>query len=1187
MNLTQVANYLYSGGIRNLNWNIRNLPRFELRRPVTNFGSGSPGVSNPALPLKVAVDRVTCELSPQVWLFFTARVHLMAKDYSLFLPLLVYRDGDFTKLAKLDRAGELAQAKEILTLDLEAVKYQAQTLYTRRNETHQNCFQFCLQYPDLELFNKAGLIYHLYLTCTLGYTWGGRCHAKDAGIRETVAALTSSHERELRYILHLILFHDLAADTLPNLVKFLLVGQPPMELAMSLVASSLLEFELVSRGAKLTAKLLTTLLGAYKANSKLRPYIRYKFQHALTFSGWVLAIISTFPHLADTVGFHLAGFKVSFGVIRLVPFSSLPFQLAFLNSLLSSHTHSLAEGVAEGAPGVGQVSIAGSMAWVWDRTVDGAATAAYFQRLLDDVLRVEVSLRQYPFKYWAADLSLLGSFLRVMTSFKAIYNFKLGVPPLSKLFAMLNACLPREGASRSFLDLCLGFVVVAGPEFLVDKPGTKDGLGEILEGLFNFHFEAIVHVVTAIRCNNAEALSAYYASVLGFSMSFDVSWVSRLRGLFSFAVFEAPTLADRICSVTSVDYSHRKMPLQQASQQISYLLGCGIKMIRDLEFRTNLPAWVGSLLANLHTLPIHNYLPALIKDYVECVTQDPQVPKIPEAVLAKRLHANHDDWGWEAGPREILFLYYALLFNERLVELSAASPDLVPQRNRAPFEITSLVKYSDGFYDQIPVKRIMRFVEENPLGPGMDGFKAEFCGLVRSTFAHFFGVTALVVDRQGPAGRLLITRRRGRGTYPTLRELKHLSCVRRPTLSEALEAAFAGAAEDPQPLQLMLEFLKAQPRHVLLSCADKLICQGIPALLAHPLPQATLDAYLDLWFAINNLAPEKLWPLTVNRAQFLPADASRVRLRDCYLQDLFDDPLLLARLNPNFFRIPQLFQIFITMVDSVSNASRSRFQRIFRYRTPKQKALFGMEEVWSMIHLQDTAVIQMVLELCQEAYHAKDLANLQSIRRMAFNFVHLQFVETPHYIRLVHFQTYPHDLIALAVENIPSLPPDVVTEFLSELVGHPDHAVRWFAILLASHVLAKYPLSSSLALVEDCIVPHLQQLVGRLNLITSVPEPERWEAHLLKISSQQSKEVIAEEISALKWAQNVIALPQLSGTLVRLATTFPQVAHKFLSWIGPAGITWEADPLKARLEGILSREEGRPTKRQRPNPLNP
>ncbi|KAJ9084316.1 Integrator complex subunit 2, variant 2 [Entomophthora muscae] len=1050
-------------------------------------------------------------------------------DYTLFLPFLVYRDGDFKKLASFDKSGEINLAKDILTLDLEAVKFRAEVLNKSRLEAKQNCYQNCMHYLKSELFNKAGLIYEMYLTIN-------RSILKDSTIKEAFVLVTSTSEseKELRYIIHLIMFHDQAMETLSNLIRLLLVGQPPMELAMSFIASTLFDFEHV----------LSMLLRSYRAQPKLQPYI----------SGWILAILSTFPHLSETIGFHLSGWKVSPGVIRAIPFSSISFQLAFLSSLLNSHTHNLMISQAETKPDVGQVSLVGSIDWVKDGGVDTNCMAIYFQKLLEDFLRST-----------AFEIPQLCAFLRVMTSFKLIYCMKVGTLPLSKVFSMLKPYLPNDDAPKSLLDLCLCFVLVAGQEFLMDKTASRDALGEMMEGLFNFHFEAIVHIVTAVRSNNLEAVASYYASVLGFQLYFDTQLISRLKGLFSFAIFDAQTLADRICSVTSVDYSSKKVSLSQANQKISYLLGCGIKMIRDkgyIEHRIDLQSWVCSLLANLTTLPIHPYLPALIKEYVACVTQDTQIAKIQESILNQQLHPKNEDWSWQAGPKEIMFLYYALLYNERLAELWASSPDLVSQ-----------LRYSDGFYDEIPVKQIMLFVEENHLGPGMDGFRAEFSGLVRSTFAHFFGVTATLFVNRHPVIHTPDPK------YPTWHELKGLGCLRSSkTLQEALHCAFQGAAENPRDLQLILEFLKAQPSHTLLSCADKLICQGIPTMLYQTSSHGILDAYFEIWNLINNLAPEKLWSLTVNSARFLPTDAPKLCLRNCRLQDLLEDPLLLSRINANFFRIPQLFQIFLTMMDSVSNASRSRFHRIFRYRTPKQKSLFGMEEVRAMIYLQDTAVIQMLFELCLQENHAENPENIHAIRRMAFNFIHLQFVETSHYIKLVHFQTYSHDLIPLAVENIPSL--HFLTESLNELLVHPDPSVHWFALVLASHVVAKYPTSKNLSIVEGDVMNSIKQQLGRMNLISDVPEPELWEAKLIEMGAKQ-KDVMDQEMLKVKWAHENLSYDQIGDVIFRISTAFPLVSNKFLSWIEHPPASWNCDQLKAKLEALSLKEDDRSSKRQK------
>lgn len=229
--------------------------------------------------------------------------------------------------------------------------------------------------------------------------------------------------------------------------------------------------------------------------------------------------------------------------------------------------------------------------------------------------------------------------------------------------------------------------------------------------------------------------------------------------------------------------------------------------------------------------------------------------------------------------------------------------------------------------------------------------------------------------------------------YPSWHELKDLGCFRSAdTLPMALCAALEGGVENPRPLQLMLEFLKSQPNHVLLSCADTLICKGLPVILDQVLGHEILDTYSEIWNLLNNLAPEKLWPLTVNSAVFLPADTPKVSQRFCCLQDLFEDPLLLYRIHPNFFQIPQLFQIFLTVSAKrlANHPDDGRHQQCVALTLPPHlplpehqaagnaasgtnpQTICTLEQVWAMIYLQDTAVIQMLFEICLNQNHARN-----------------------------------------------------------------------------------------------------------------------------------------------------------------------------------------------------------------------
>ncbi|KAF9103970.1 Integrator complex subunit 2 [Mortierella sp. AM989] len=128
---------------------------------------------------------------------------------------------------------------------------------------------------------------------------------------------------------------------------------------------------------------------------------------------------------------------------------------------------------------------------------------------------------------------------------------------------------------------------------------------------------------------------------------------------------------------------------------------------------------------------------------------------------------------------------------------------------------------------------------------------------------------------------------------------------------------------------------------------------------------------------------------------------------------------------------------------------------------------------------------------------------LQEVRIVTFNFLHQLFIDHKIFPKLVHFQGYAMDLLPATVAGIDSI--HVCLDFLQELLfasapasmlsmnsvasstatgagtGGPgearvDLAPQIFALRLAAHLCARFPLRNTLQMAEDFILPRLQAL---------------------------------------------------------------------------------------------------------------
>lgn len=86
---------------------------------------------------------------------------------------------------------------------------------------------------------------------------------------------------------------------------------------------------------------------------------------------------------------------------------------------------------------------------------------------------------------------------------------------------------------------------------------------------------------------------------------------------------------------------------------------------------------------------------------------------------------------------------------------------------------------------------------------------------------------------------------------------------------------------------------------------------------------------------------------------------------------------------------------------------------------------------------------------------------LHDARILICNFIHSIFIDGDRDMllaKILHFQTYPIELIPIMVDLIPSL--YIVLGFIPELIRQPQIEKQVFGILLACHLCEKYPLEN-------------------------------------------------------------------------------------------------------------------------------
>lgn len=125
----------------------------------------------------------------------------------------------------------------------------------------------------------------------------------------------------------------------------------------------------------------------------------------------------------------------------------------------------------------------------------------------------------------------------------------------------------------------------------------------------------------------------------------------------------------------------------------------------------------------------------------------------------------------------------------------------------------------------------------------------------------------------------------------------------------------------------------------------------------------------------------------------------------------------------------------------------------------------------ALIASQESAAVHILLEVLADMNkNAKDTVSTFSLREtqgIICSFIHQAFISEPSLAKLVHFQTYPREVIPMMVMGVPSM--HICIDFLHEFLSMPEMDKQIFTIDLASHLVLKYAIPKSLSVSKFCI----------------------------------------------------------------------------------------------------------------------
>lgn len=250
------------------------------------------------------------------------------------------------------------------------------------------------------------------------------------------------------------------------------------------------------------------------------------------------------------------------------------------------------------------------------------------------------------------------------------------------------------------------------------------------------------------------------------------------------------------------------------------------------------------------------------------------------------------------------------------------------------------------------------------------------------------------------------------------------------------------------------------------------------SLNSSPENRKLIQLAAKLWRKFNTILPRKLWTMTVNslrRTQTLKSELPYT------WNELTNDPLIVLRCDSRVFRCPDILNILLLILDAFLASSRRSLQT--RHNAESLKDLKA-----TLIFAQTSAAVQILLEFClpneeeQRALNKRDSSSCDkeqlSEKELALlerfdasvncicEHIHQVFISDTNLAKLVHFQTYPSELLATTCDRIPSM--HICLDYIPELISQPDQGKQVFVIQLASHLCEKYAITKSLNAAKLC-----------------------------------------------------------------------------------------------------------------------
>jgi len=437
---------------------------------------------------------------------------------------------------------------------------------------------------------------------------------------------------------------------------------------------------------------------------------------------------------------------------------------------------------------------------------------------------------------------------------------------------------------------------------------------------------------------------------------------------------------------------------------------------------------------------------------------------------------------------QVLLLYYLVLYEDIRLKKNA---DL------SATERAKLIKYSPDFMMDIPVFYLLQLVRDNQSSFG--AILPDLLKLVTSQYPQLCSIQHwLTMDHYKSytsSGNRSLDHETclGESFMATLKKEGNLITSRSPkvNLVKQLADSYKNIETDKSSLVRTVNQVLALPKEEVWPFVQLFIENFFKIVNLSDRydteSEKLVHVTTKLWWKFNTIFPRKLWVMTVNalkRPQSLRSSVD-VRPVEYSWDELALDPLIVLRCDGRVFRCVDILNIVLHILSAFLAASRRCLQDQINEQPNRQKDVRNLDELrTTLILAQTSAAIQILLESCIPSENEQEALNKREIEHELDNVeesllkrfdasvnsvcehLHQVFIADTNLAKLVHFQTYPSELLATTSDKIPSM--HICLDFIPELLSQPDLTKQVFVIELTSHLCEKYAITKSLNVAKLC-----------------------------------------------------------------------------------------------------------------------